>query len=591
MFRPIRTLSTLLQKLNWSLRYKIGLAFALILLYFIGSGTISVLYLVNVRQTQALQNNTSIGLEHTQSYLQAYQTETQIYYDTIFVTRVNQIRANENAHDIFNDGINQTMLPQNQSGDDNSSEQQFVSDLSNIYYTAYTDFNHLTDLINKSEFEQAGEALHNYQPDFDKLKNLLTDHLNALQAQRTELANRQSQEIKEAIITTAVIAACSFLLAVFLLALFEQVLVRPLNSLERGLRKISTGDLTVSLHVANRDQIGAVAQAFNDSLNRLCQVISLLQKQVVRVNSAATEIATTSYQTTARANNQASAISEVGSTLAEMNATARQITNASQMVSRTAEDTLDSASSGQVTLNSIVSGINQVKLRVGEIAAKIIALNERTQKVGSVVAQINGIAEETHLLALNAAIESAESGVEGRRFGIVASKVKQLAERSRKATQEIQLVLKEIQMATAASVMATEQGLKEAEQGVDLVYQGKEAIENIIVQAERTVQLASAILMAMNEQDGATEQVVNAMSELANVVSEGVAIAQQNSSLAILLTEIAHHLKEQSSQFDTDKKPDIIVEAKPEPDEEILTPKVARPVELPVVAGVKPLRG
>jgi methyl-accepting chemotaxis protein len=97
--------------------------------------------------------------------------------------------------------------------------------------------------------------------------------------------------------------------------------------------------------------------------------------------------------------------------------------------------------------------------------------------------------------------------------------------------------------------MATEQGLKESEHGANLVYTGKEVIEKIILQAERTVQLASAISMAMSEQNDSNEQIVVTMTQLANAMNEGVMAAKQNSSLAVALADIAQQLKEQSKQF------------------------------------------
>ena len=64
------------------------------------------------------------------------------------------------------------------------------------------------------------------------------------------------------------------------------------------------------------------------------------------------------------------------------------------------------------------------------MAENIVALSEKTQTVGEIVATVNDIAEQSNLLALNAAIEAAAAGEHGRRFSVVANELKNLADLS-----------------------------------------------------------------------------------------------------------------------------------------------------------------
>ena len=91
--------------------------------------------------------------------------------------------------------------------------------------------------------------------------------------------------------------------------------------------------------------------------------------------------------------------------------------------------------------------------------------------------------------------------------------------------------------------------MKEAERGVDLVHKGGNANESIIQAVERTVQLASAISLATQQQRSASEQVVATMQQLTSIIQDGAASSRQGSSLAIELDEIANQLKQISSQF------------------------------------------
>jgi methyl-accepting chemotaxis protein len=228
---------------------------------------------------------------------------------------------------------------------------------------------------------------------------------------------------------------------------------------------------------------------------------------------------------------------------------AREIDSNSDAVAEEAQQATITAEFGQAAVNQSVTGMSEIQTTVNEIVKRILALNEKTQDAGKLVAVIESIAEETHLLALNAAIESAGAGEEGSRFGVVASRVRQLANRTRDAVRNTQVILHEIQLAAGTSVMATEQGFKRATEGMELADRSGAANETILQVVSRTADLAQSISSATTTQLQATENLVLTMHQLTETINENVFGAQQTTISAAQLDETVEQLLQAAHEF------------------------------------------
>ncbi len=172
--------------------------------------------------------------------------------------------------------------------------------------------------------------------------------------------------------------------------------------------------------------------------------------------------------------------SEVGEVLATVTHTAQSTLQAAEVMAADAEETSGrsvavASASEQTSANvqavagaseELSSSIAEIGRQIGEASTLIGAAVEQARltdhdvrsladsasKVGTIVAMIQAIAEQTNLLALNATIEAARAGEAGRGFAVVASEVKALASQTAKATQDIEAQMGTIQSATQQSV-------------------------------------------------------------------------------------------------------------------------------------------
>ncbi|MEN9567183.1 MAG: hypothetical protein RLZZ69_2379, partial [Cyanobacteriota bacterium] len=289
----------------------------------------------------------------------------------------------------------------------------------------------------------------------------------------------------------------------------QRQVIRLLDDVEGAAR----GDLTVQATVT-ADVLGAVADAFNLTIQSLREIVRQVKEAAEQVNQGSTD-------SELFARNQSSEALRMAEELAVTLNSVQMMTESIERVAENAREAEEVARSSSVTalkggkaVERTVSGIFQIRETVSETARKVKRLAEASQEISKIVLLISQIAERTNQLALNASIQAAKAGEAGRGFAVVADEVRQLADRSGKSLKEIEQIVLQIQSETGSVMTAMEEGIQEVIDVTERAEQAKTALEDIIQVSNRIDTLVRSITADTVEQRENSRAVAQVMQSV-----------------------------------------------------------------------------
>lgn len=266
-------------------------------------------------------------------------------------------------------------------------------------------------------------------------------------------------------------------------------------------KKISTGDLSSTIKIEGKNEIGVLANALNGMSNNLKNIVAEIDLSSKSINSSSSEIAGFSSDLANRASSQASSIEEVMSSMQQMATNILNNTENAKQTEAIAEKALDGVRNGSNSANKAVDAINR-------IAEKISVIHE--------------ISHQTNILALNAAVEAARAGVHGKGFAVVANEVKKLAEKAKVAASEINEI---------------------SEQGVRISDLAEKELSDLLPDIELTSQLVRNIAAANNEQSEGASGIQGVIQNLNDFAQKNALVSEQLNSRAQTLSSESEQLR------------------------------------------------
>lgn len=368
--------------------------------------------------------------------------------------------------------------------------------------------------------------------------------------------------------TFAIATTFMIILAAALGYLLSRRIVSPLSELSVAAENLAGGNLDSNVDTggAGYDEAAVLGCAFNRMAVNLKKMIDSetqvkesleglvgnIKDAIEDIASASTEIFAATTQHNSGATEQAAAINQTSATVDEVRQTAELTTERAQSVATSAQKSVDISDSGTTAVEETITGMSQIKEKVEQIAANILALSEQTQQIGDIISTVNDIAEQSNLLALNASIEAARAGEQGKGFAVVAAEVRNLAEQSQQATAQVRAILDDIQKATNTVVMVTEEGTKGVDSGVRLANQAGDTIRVLVEAINESTEAAQQIVASARQQAAGMDQISMAMNNINQSTSQTLATTKQTEQAAQKLSELGGRLKKLVAEYNAE---------------------------------------
>jgi methyl-accepting chemotaxis protein len=376
----------------------------------------------------------------------------------------------------------------------------------------------------------------------------------AIQGVAKEMAEQEKQQAASAndaaLQWMAVFVAGAICSLLALSVTIIRSITRPIISLEQTMVGIAaSGDLTRRADVLGGDEIGKMAQVFNDMLSHFQKVIGRVHASTNQVSSSADDLAQSASDLSDVSDQQSNAVAGSAAAIEQLTVAIAAVSDTALGVHDLAQGSMKRTNDGNRRVGELVGEIRHIRDNVVEIGRSVAEFVLSTKSITNMTREVRDIADQTNLLALNAAIEAARAGEAVRGFAVVADEVRKLAEKSGKSAIEIDSVTKNIMSQSDAVQSAIAAGMQSIEASTSLATDVQNVLDEARESVEGSTRGVDEITSTVAEQKAASTEIAQSMERIANMVEEANASARSVSKASGDLQGLSASLRESVAGF------------------------------------------
>ncbi|MDY6863557.1 MAG: methyl-accepting chemotaxis protein [Thermodesulfobacteriota bacterium] len=374
-----------------------------------------------------------------------------------------------------------------------------------------------------------------------------------------------------------VVAFIGILIGMLLGSIISNYILKNIANLVTATKTIGDGDLTQEVTINSRDEIGELAQSFNQMLASLREMITQFRKSsddiisasktlssfAQGINTTTEEVASISTRISDGAEKQSLLVKNTFSIMKRMADSIEMVAEKSQLATNKAKQVGDTAKKESASLEKTLEELEKVFARIDRSAELNREFSNKIQKITKFADIITVISEQTNLLSFNASIEATRAGEFGKGFSVVAEEVRRLAEKTKGFSEEITNNIYEIQKDNHLVLNSLDEqttGIKSGRKSMNKAVSGLVDIMESIINTVEDVQEISIITQQQKKDAQLVVEDMENVSKLAedHVLATEETVRSASSQVESVnkmvfstknLSEISDRLKNATSRF------------------------------------------
>lgn len=378
-------------------------------------------------------------------------------------------------------------------------------------------------------------------------------YTNSSEKRVAQITDKISAQNDKVLITELVIALIITCLATAASVILSRYISRPIQQIAEHMDTVSLGDLTVRAHSTANDELGFLADKFNQFLDKIQHSLGHVASSAEKLSVSAGELNQMSSDAYKVITQQDAEIIAIASSVDQMSANSHDIENNGNTVKIAAHDAGEKTTEGAEAVKNNLDAMQELANDIDEASQSVNAVEKRTDEIKSMLEVIQSVTEQTNLLALNAAIEAARAGEQGRGFAVVADEVRSLAMRSGESAEEIRSIIEGLIKDTKFSVNCMAASKTRSEQNLAQTEVASESLSAIESSINSILSTSEVIAQATNEQNSVSQEISENTSRIKEFSSSSAESIKVTSEACASLDQLSKELLQGISYFKVGK--------------------------------------